>query len=137
MNDGPIKIKDVYEIVERLEDKFDRRIEQLLDGLQQQRELIDRIDREGAIGTRDTLLELARHGQELDKRLSVLEARPPVTRQDIHDLKNSIGAIQLWQASQQGQEDTQRRVSDRMLAWAALAVALIGFVATIIWLKHG
>lgn len=131
------KLKDVYEIAERLEDKFDRRLEQLFDEIRGQRDLIDRIDREGAIGTRDTLVELARQAQEQDKRIAVIEARPPVTRQDIHELKSEIAALKLWQAGLAAVSSWKRWQVTVALAVGALAAGIVGSVATIIWLKHG
>ena len=107
------------------------------DTLKDLAEKVDRIDREGSIGTREQLTSQTQSLREQDKRLAVLESRPPVTRQDIHDLKAEISALKLWQAGLAAVSSWKRWQITVTLALGALAAGIIGSVATIIWLNHG
>lgn len=72
--------------------------------------------------------------QDHDNRLAVIEKQPPVTRQDLHDVKAEIAAVNLWRATVQGEENTRRLISTRTLAWAGAIGVILTAVATIIWL---
>jgi hypothetical protein len=135
--DQTIKIKDVYEIAERLEDKFDRRFEEIRSSFDTFRLQIERIDREGAIGTQAKLLENERQLEDLDKRVLVVEARPVVTREELHAVKGDIAALNLWQAGLTAVATWKKWQVSAALAVGALMAGTVGSVATIIWLHHG
>jgi hypothetical protein len=137
VGDQPIRIKDVYEIAERLEDKFDRRFEEIRSSFDTFRLQIERIDREGAIGTQAKLIENERQLEDLDKRVLVVEARPVVTREELHAVKGDIAALNLWQAGLTAVATWKKWQVSAALAVGALMAGTVGSVATIIWLHHG
>lgn len=59
---------------------------------------VDRIDRQGSIGTREQLREHDNSIHDHEARLGVLENRPRVTREDLHEVKADIASLRLWQA---------------------------------------
>lgn len=107
------------------------------DTLKDLAEKVDRIDREGSIGTREQLRAQSSALQEHDTRLAVIESRPPVTRQDIHDLKTEIAALKLWQAGLAAVSSWKRWQISAALAVGGVVSGTIGSIATIIWLNHG
>ena len=135
--DPTIKIKDVYEIAERLEDKVDRRFDEVRKDFQEFRNALERIDREGSIGTRDTLAQHARDLEELDRRIIPLEARPIVTREELHAVKGDIASLNLWQAGLTAVATWKRWQVSAALALGGLVAGMVGSVATIVWLRHG
>lgn len=100
-------------------------------------EKVDRIDEQGSIGTREQLRTQSQAIQDQDKRLAVLESRPPVTRQDIHDLKAEIAALKLWQAGLAAVSGLKRWQITVGLGLGGIVSGVIGAVATLVWLGHG
>lgn len=121
---------------------------------------LDRIDREGSIGTKAQLDDhehRIRQTSELVQRLT--DQR--VTREDVHNIRSDIAAINLamaegpelvrqfrtiqsdvealssWREGVRASEERETRFSARSLAWAAIFVAGLGNVATIMWLTFG
>jgi hypothetical protein len=47
-----------------------------------------------------------------------------------------VGAVEKQMAQMQGGEDKGRQVSATVLAWAAILVAVLSALATLIWLNH-
>ena len=137
MSDPVIKIKDVYDIAERLEDKVDRRFDEVRQDFQEFRSALERIDREGPIATRDTLNQYAAALDSLDRRVSDVESRPIVKREELHAVKSDIAALNLWQAGLVAVSTWKRWQVTVALALGALAAGLIGSIATIVWLHHG
>jgi chromosome segregation ATPase len=133
----PIRIKDVYEIAERLEDKFDRRFEEIRASFETFRTQIERIDREGAIGTRAKLVETDRQLDDLDQRMTLVEGRPVVRREELHELKGEIAALKLWQAGLTAVAMLKKSQVAVALALFGVFAGLIGSVATLVWLNHG
>lgn len=137
MTDPTIKIKDVYDIAERLEDKVDRRFDEVRKDFQEFRAALERIDREGSIGTRDTLTQHERQLDDLDRRIVAVEGRPIVKREELHALKSDIAALNLWQAGLTAVATWKRWQVSAALAVGGLAAGMVGSVATLIWLHHG
>ena len=137
MTDPTIKIKDVYDIAERLEDKVDRRFDEVRKDFQDFRVALERIDREGSIGTRDTLAQHDRILDDIDRRVETVESRPVVTREELHAIRGDIAALNLWQAGLTAVATWKRWQVSAALAIGALAAGMVGSVATIIWLNHG
>lgn len=72
--------------------------------------------------------------RKLDDRVSIgtfraLSSELEATRRDVRELQD-------WQTTKIADE-TSKRLSDRRLAWAALAVAALSALATLIWLWIG
>lgn len=121
---------------------------------------LDRIDREGSIGTKAQLDDhehRLRQTSELVQRL----ADQRVTREDVHNIRSDIAAINLamaegpelvrqfrntqaeveslssWREGVQATEEKSYRISSRLLAWAAVVLAGVGNLVTFVWLQHG
>lgn len=65
------------------------------------------------------------------------EMRKHATTQALEALEQRVKALELWQAAVAGKDSAKKVLSSAAFAWATLVVALLGFAATIIWLKHG
>lgn len=137
MTEPTIKIKDVYDIAERLEDKVDRRFDEVRRDFQDFRSALERIDREGSIGTRDTLTQHERALSELDRRVELVEDRPVVKREELHEIKGEIAALKLWQAGLTAVATWKKWQVTVALAMGALAAGIVGSIATLVWLHHG
>lgn len=98
---------------------------------------VDQIDRQGSIGTRDQLTEHGRDIADHEVRLSFLEKRPFVTREDIHAVKNDIATLKLWQAGLTAITGLKRWQITVALGVVGIAAGLIGSLATLFWLYHG
>lgn len=136
-SDDRIQIKDVYDIVERLEDKFDKRFDTFTSEIQKLGSQLERIDREGSIGTRDQLADQDRRLEDHSRRLRDIEARSPVTREDLHKVKDDIAALRLWQASLTAVASLKRWQVTVGLGLLGVVSGLIGSLATFYWLHHG
>lgn len=135
--EAPIRLKDVYEIAERLEDKFDKRFDSFTSEMQKIGAQLERIDREGSIGTRDQLADQDRRLEDHSRRIRDIEGRPPVTRSDLHEVKGEIAALKLWQASLTAVASLKQWQITVGLALLGVIGGLIGSVATLYWLHHG
>jgi hypothetical protein len=72
---------------------------------------------------------------KLDDRVSLGMFRAAQSENEA--LHRQVGELHAWKERVESAETTKRRISDRALAWAALLVALLGFIATLVWLKVG
>lgn len=85
--------------------------------------------------TQESLDALAVTVSALTGRMQTFEDRR-VTREEFHAIKSDLATLSLWRARVDSSEQTGRRISDRALAWSALGAAVLGSIATLIWL-HG
>lgn len=65
------------------------------------------------------------------------ELKNYVSSEAFSALEGRVKTLELWQASVIGGLAERSRISKGTLAWAALAVAALGSLATVIWLHHG
>jgi hypothetical protein len=72
---------------------------------------------------------------KLDDRVTVGVFRALQSEQDA--MKRQINTLWDWMGAQKSASDTRGRFSDRALAWAAVVIALVGGVATVVWIGWG
>lgn len=110
MPDEPVIVFTVRQLLNDLREDFNRRFDEVV------RKLDDRV----TIGAFRALS-------------SELEA----TKRDLGDAHDEIAELQTWRTQLDTTAANDKRISDRRLAWAALIVAALTALATLIWLWIG
>lgn len=59
------------------------------------------------------------------------------TRDAVTQIGARVTRLEMWRAAQDAARETKREISNRQFALATFFAALVGSLATLIWLHHG
>ena len=127
---GRVTLRDVYEIIQRVEDKVDKRFGEFTELTRGLETRVSRLEDKRV--TREELHAL----KSTDSALELLVKQKP-SDHEISELRDELNELKLWQAGLTAIAGLKRWQITVALGLLGIFAGAIGSLATFYWLHHG
>jgi Tfp pilus assembly protein PilO len=127
---GRVTLRDVYEIIQRVEDKVDKRFGEFTEAVRTLETRVARLEDKRV--TREEIHDL----KKTDTALEILLRQKP-SDEEIQSLREELSTIKLWQAGLTAIAGLKRWQITVGLGVLSLLSATLGSLLALYWLHHG